>query len=153
MIDCATFTGATRFCNWLSGRTGRRCRLPTEAEWEYVAKGKENRRFPWGDKEPGREIEPYGFSSIEVRRFPYLAKEFPKNATPGGVYDMGGCIQEWCSDWYADRYDKSQKVDPQGPDKGTERVVRGFMARTSRRQHRIPGRDTASGFRVVIEEK
>jgi len=87
MVDSATFTGATEFCKWLSDQTGRRVRLPTEAEWEYVAKGKENRRFPWGDKEPG--IETYGFSLNEVRRFPYLAKEFPKNATPTGIYDMG----------------------------------------------------------------
>ncbi|HYO39455.1 MAG TPA: formylglycine-generating enzyme family protein [Nocardioidaceae bacterium] len=109
-------------------------RLPTEAEWEYAARGGlTGARFAWGD-----ELTPRGrwMCNIWQGRFPtentaedgHLTtapvKAFPPNGY--GVYGTAGNVWEWCADWFAvDYYQRSPEADPCGPGLGTQRVMRG----------------------------
>jgi formylglycine-generating enzyme required for sulfatase activity len=95
-VEEATWSGATEYCRWLSTKTGKAYRLPTRAEWEYAAFGKDGRRSPWGSVDPvefGLEQE-YGFG---LGCLPNVGS-FPSNWTPDGVADMGFGVGEWCSD-------------------------------------------------------
>lgn len=106
---------AEKYCAWLSKVSGRKCRLPTEAEWEYVCRGKEGRRFPWGENtdELGSKIWGWG-SSTQFKKAP--VGSYPKGATPEGVCDLIGYMDEMCSDWYdPEYYAKSPGKNPPGP--------------------------------------
>ncbi|HET6878584.1 MAG TPA: SUMF1/EgtB/PvdO family nonheme iron enzyme [Pirellulales bacterium] len=158
--DTVIWQGAKAFCKWLSETTGDRYRLPTEAEWEWAARGKEGRLYPWGvtvtelptDDEQAKKLD------AEVRQradwgpsvFRQLANpnwkrrpvgSFPNGATPDGLCDMVGGVWEWCEDRYALRYDASQTRNPKGPAVslagrvmrgGQENVGGGFTETTTR---------------------
>jgi formylglycine-generating enzyme required for sulfatase activity len=99
------------YCEWLSAITQRRFRLPTEAEWEYAARGGlEEKQFPWGD-DPPESLENYA-ARWKTGPEPVGRAEF--NAY--GLYDIGGNVHEWCADWFdADYYRLSPERNPQGP--------------------------------------
>ena len=107
---------AVSYCQWLSDITGKKIRLPTEAEWECAARGGiEGQRYPWGD-------EP--LSNYEALTAPRRVAQRPPNAF--GLFDMCENVHEWCSDWYgADYYRVSPDRNPCGPATGTRRVSRG----------------------------
>lgn len=107
---------AAAYAQWVD------CRLPTEAEWERAARGAEGRRYPWGNADPNESLLNY---ESNIGR-PTPVGIYPQGATPKGVQDMAGNIDEWCSDWWDDKYyRKSPKQDPQGPSSGSSRVLRG----------------------------
>lgn len=155
-VVCVSWAEAVAFCLWLSQRDGREYRLPTEAQWEYAARGADGRIFPWGnfwdpkrcnsadESAGGRQTTPVG--------------QFPEGASPHGVLDMAGNVWEWCADWFAPGYgSEAPQADPLGPVAGNDRVCRGgswmnhaYSCRTTMRARRTPDfSDNYIGFRVA----
>jgi len=159
---------AIRFCQWLSARERKRYRLPTEAEWEYAAKGNDGRQYPWGgfarrgdlanfaDKNTvfawsDREIDD-GFAESSP------VGSFPRGASPFGIEDMAGNVWEWCLDYF-EPYKPSAKDNPRGPTGGNRRVYRGgswksrfASLRTTTRNANVANYSCNDlGFRVVCE--
>ncbi|MBW2045357.1 MAG: SUMF1/EgtB/PvdO family nonheme iron enzyme [Deltaproteobacteria bacterium] len=92
------------------GKSGYR--LPTEAEWEYVARFKDQRLYPWGRAKPDASFANYHSNvggTVEVGRFS------PKGDNALGVSDLAGNVAEWCNDWYDEYEEDSEETDPVGP--------------------------------------
>jgi formylglycine-generating enzyme required for sulfatase activity len=118
---CQSWVLAQKYCEWLSTKTGRKCRLPTEAEWEYVCRGKEGRRFPWGNSY-AVDRKMWGWRTWKADK-PNGSPvgSYPEGATPEGVCDLVGYMDEVCSDWYdPEYYAKSSRKNPKGPCKPVE---------------------------------
>ncbi|MBO7489654.1 MAG: SUMF1/EgtB/PvdO family nonheme iron enzyme [Bacteroidales bacterium] len=107
------------FVKKLSKKTGRTFRMPTEAEWEYAARGgKYSKGYEYSGSANYKDvvIDEYGSTKI----FPVKTKK----ANELGLYDMCGNLWEWCSDWYG-LYSNSAQTNPKGPSSGSKRVARG----------------------------
>lgn len=137
---------AMAYAAWLGGR------LPTEAEWEYAARG-------------GTSGERYGDLAAIAWHWanavgrPHIVGQKEPNAY--GLYDMLGNVWEWTADWYSERvYQDGEPMDPRGPSNGTVRTLRGGSwsdppqeARASRRKGLVPGiRVSVVGFRCILME-
>jgi sulfatase modifying factor 1 len=145
---------ANAYCQWLLELTGRRYRLPTEAEWEYAARsGSPKNIYPWGSR--------------NWQEWPDLHNRFEKGpeevgsfeANPFGIHDMGMNVHEWCTDWYdANYYYYSPGWNPAGAQDGTRRASRGGswrhqikITRCAARSSLPPGMRYADyGFRVSL---
>jgi formylglycine-generating enzyme required for sulfatase activity len=151
-----TWYGSAAYCNYRSEMEGltpcynltdwscnfgtNGYRLPTEAEWEYAARGGlRNKRFPWGDTITHEKANYYsdGSDSYDVsatRGFhpdyddgdrPYTSPVGSFPATGKGLLDMAGNVLEWCNDWHEFGYSSATQTDPTGPAAGSDRVFRG----------------------------
>ncbi|HOX36854.1 MAG TPA: SUMF1/EgtB/PvdO family nonheme iron enzyme [Candidatus Brocadiia bacterium] len=159
--DRVTWNEANEFCKIVSKMSGRRLRLPTEAEWEYACRCGSGAQFPYGTNqvEQRRLFEFAWFYNTEVRE---LHEAGLKRPNAWGLNDMLGNAWEWCSDWYAaDYYASSPAEDPKGPESGKLRVARGgpwdytfTSCRAAFREKANPElRLNSFGFRVVAEAR
>ncbi len=152
-----SWNNATEYCKWLSEKTKKQYRLPTEAEWEKAARGEDGRAYPWGD-----EFDPNKANTAEsgIKGTSEVGQFSPQGDSPYGCADMAGNVWEWCSDWFdAEEYKNrtDAEKDPQGPQKDQARVLRGgswgnyrSSARCSVRRRYEPGSFSNDvGFRVV----
>jgi formylglycine-generating enzyme required for sulfatase activity len=113
-VNEVTWNGARRFCAW------RGARLPTEAEWEAAARGREGRRYPWGSAPPDANRAVFGRRSNETG----AVGERPAGATPEGVHDLAGNVAEWTSTLYRP-YPYRADDGREDADASGERVTRG----------------------------
>ena len=157
-VTLVRWDDAVAYCSWLTAATGRRFRLPTEAEWEKAARGGlKGQVYPWGDRFDQTRANFLADPADRARRGTTPCRTFPANDY--GVFDAIGNVWEWVSDWYgAEIYAEAGRRNPQGPPDGLMRLVRGGawlvadvrMLRCSHR-HKVPP-DTYSyaiGFRIV----
>ncbi len=168
-----SWNDAIAYCKWLSQKTGKNYRLPTEAEWEYAAgNGVKHTKYSWGDGMPnGKRGGNIGDktakkASSSLNTFDGYSDGYVYSAPVGqfdpnnfGLYDMSGNVWEWCSDWYAkDYYSNSPNINPKGPSLGSYRVIRGGSWRYNHRNCRVASRYSNSpessacivGFRVAM---
>ena len=121
---------AKDYCQWLGKKSGKKIDLPTEAQWEFAARSR-GQYLPFatnnGEFSPGKNVP----SQDELNKYTdgmglpiYPVGKYPSN--PLGLYDMGLSGSEWTNDWYAeDYYSHSPVKNPQGPEQGTKKVLRG----------------------------
>lgn len=165
--NCVNYYGAEAFCKFIGGR------LPTEAEWEKAARGgcelyenceEQSFMFPWGNEQASCERAVIvdvltGIAGCETGgTFPVGSK--PAGMSQYGLYDTAGNVWEWCSDWFdGDYYDVSPYENPQGPETGVEKILKGGSCnfswvgvRPSYRYNVAPSINyTFGGFRCVFD--
>ena len=161
------------YSKWLSNKSGKTFRLPTEAEWEYAARGGTTTGRFWGENadDACSYANIHDLASKRVNKFPHephkcddgYAATSPVGkfkANNFGLYDMLGNAWEWCNDWYGKNYySSSPKLNPRGPDSTGYRVDRGGGwaagtggARSAFRGGNLPNfRDSGLGFRLVMQ--
>ena len=144
---------ARTYASWLSRKTSKTWRLPTEAEWEYAARAGSQKRFAFGNQLTSKQANFGGLTERTSEVGKSIANRF-------GLHDMHGNVTEWVADRYGKTYySQSPSFDPQGPRRGDKRVSRGgcwhYGAKFSRAAIRFSQhpakRHSNVGFRLVRE--
>ncbi|MGA1825370.1 MAG: formylglycine-generating enzyme family protein [bacterium] len=169
-----SYNDAIEFCAWLSEKEGRNYRLPTEAEWEFAARGgSTGKEYPWGDTPPDgtqcnfadmdeyeKDKDLWAAEATVSDGYAYCAKVHAYTPNGYGLYQMSGNVLQWCQDWYFSHYYHEAPSDnPKGPESGNEKVLRGgawcfppVMVRVSDRYNLNPSiRKEFIGFRIAID--
>lgn len=153
-VENVTWDKCQEFIQKLNKITGKHFRLPTEAEWEFAARGgvKSQNFLYSGDSDSSK----VSWSQENSKNKTHAVKtKFPNEL---GLYDISGNVSEWCQDWYA-AYDKKNQKNPQGPSSGVCKVTRGGSWNIEAKCCRVSYRDYCSpvnhypdlGFRIVLE--
>ena len=152
-VESVSWNDCQKFISKLNSLTGQNFRLPTEAEWEFAARGGNNsNHYQYsGSNELGDEAWDVGNSGDTTH---VVATKQPNEL---GIYDMSGNVWEWCSDWFGN-YSSSSMTNPTGPNSGSYRVLRGggwsSLARNCRSSYRhgvAPGNGSLDdGLRLVL---
>ena len=160
-VDRVAWTECQTFITRLNELTGKHFRLPTEAEWEFAARGGiKGHGYPYAGSTVLDNVAWYSANALDVGEddpdygVHPVATKWPNEL---GLYDMSGNVYEWCQDRYG-AYDEDPQVDPTGPVTGTDRVYRGgswaYDARHSRVSYRsrcLPAFSTfCLGFRLAM---
>lgn len=127
-VVMVSWYGADAYCKWVGAR------LPTEAEWEYAARGPEGSIYPWGNDAPTRELTQFASGTTAP------IGSHPDGASWCGVHDLAGNVWEWTRDWYG-HYPSGAQENPTGPPSGRLRVIRGGGWHS-------PQREVRSAFRL-----
>ena len=160
-VEQVSWEDCQEFISRLNAITGKTFRLPTEAEWEYAARGAaKGHGYAYAGSENLDEVAWYYFNSYA------MGVDSPDYGTHVvgsmrgnelGLYDMSGNVSEWCADWYGN-YPEEAQTDPVGPETGLRRVTRGggwfsiaTDCRTTIRNYEAPGsRNYSLGFRLAL---
>ena len=154
-VESVSWMEAQQFCMVLSQLTGRRFRLPTEAEWEFAARG--GSQFPFAGCGERKDLERYCWFCVNSEGKTHAVGQLQPNGL--GLYDMSGNVAEWCQDW-VEEYGDGEQRNPRGPREGENRVLRGgHYGSTSaactvydRGWYLPTGKYELYGLRVVMEE-
>lgn len=153
-VENVSYDDVKTFITKLNGKTGKTFRLPTEAEWEYAARGgKKSKGYKYSGSNNIDDVAWYSENSND-KTHPVKTK-IPNEL---GLYDITGNVWEWCSDWYG-AYSSSSQTNPTGPSLGSDRVSRGGSwnnnARCCRASYRyddiLSNLGDFLGFRLVME--
>lgn len=149
-----TYSQCEQFIKKLNTLTGKTFRLPTEAEWEYAARGGKNTNgYKYSGSSTVGTVAWYGSNSSNMTH-----PVAQKIANEINVYDMSGNVWEWCSDWYGN-YSMSSQTDPTGSNSGPGHVIRGGAYNDASTECRVSVRSNAAatssfttlGLRLVME--
>jgi len=147
-VGNVSWNDAVEYLKWLSKMTGKPFRLPTEAEWEYAAKGgNKSKGYTYVGGNNLDEVAWYvGNSDKHAHN---IGQKMPNEL---GIYDMAGNSREWCSDWYGETYYKvSPASDPAGPDMGKARILRGGSWGSEKDRMRISYRNRTFPYNSALD--
>jgi len=155
-VEQVSWDDVQGFLQKLNQKSGKKYRLPTEAEWEYAARsgGKQEK---WAGTSNENQLGNYAWYNANSGSQTHPVGQKQPNGL--GLYDMSGNVWEWCQDWYGS-YSASAQRDPQGPSSGSIRVSRGGSwgndprdVRSASRRRWNPGRRYDNlGFRLVLSQ-
>lgn len=136
-VEQVSWNDCQEFIKKLNSLTGNNFRLPTEAEWEFAARGgRKSKGYKYSGSNNLDEVAWYDDNSDDMTHA--VGTKRPNEL---GIYDMSGNVWEWCNDWWQDKYMPSAVTDPTGPTSGRSRVLRGGSWGSDAGYCRVSGRD------------